>query len=144
MTVYRLVTLIAALAAVALGRVAGATTINYDSWSNEPNGYPLTVLVLYATDTSQRDVFLSPVELAPSGVVQLTHASGFEPTMVVRVTEHDKNYWRDIVMFTSNAFAASAVQTQYSEVTDILRVSDSTAAYFHPHRVPSVTPPAAV
>lgn len=118
MKMYRLVTIIATLALVSLGKPADANPITYNFWLNAPNGYPVTDLVLYAADASQHNVFLSPVELAPSGVFQLTHPLGFEPTdaLVVGITERDKDNWWDIVVFTSEAYAVSAVGLRYSEL----------------------------
>ena len=105
-----------ALCVVALPAAAG--TITYNFQLDAPNGYPVTHLVLYAAGAGQDDVFMSPVELPPSGVCQLTHPLGFEPTsaLVVGITERDRDDRWDVIMFTSKAYAASAVGMRFNEL----------------------------
>jgi hypothetical protein len=118
MTIRRALAAITILAAVAVGRPASASTVTYDFWLNAPNGYPVTDLVLYAANASQDDVFLSPVELQPSGIFQLTHSLAFEPTsaLVLGITERDKDDWWDIVVFTSVDYASAALGKPYREL----------------------------
>lgn len=143
---------------------ASAGMITYNFQLDAPNGYPLTHLVLYAAGAGQDDVFMSPVELPPAGVFQLTHPLGFEPTsaLVVGITERDRDDRWDVVMFTGEAYATSAVGLLFSELfptdrnvrhseltllaqdahagdavaldalTSFLRGPDAAAAYFDP------------
>ena len=71
-----------------------------------PNGYLVTDLVLYAAGEGQDDVYLSPVILPSSGVLQLTHTVGFNPSdaLIIGITERDRDDKWDIVFFTTNAF----------------------------------------
>lgn len=103
MSVRRVVAVISAVATMAFWSHATATTVKYEFWLNAPNGYPVTDLVLYGADSTQDDVYLSPVTLQPSGVFQLTHTLGFEPTkaLVLGITERDKDDWWDIVVTSS-------------------------------------------
>lgn len=143
---------------------AHAGIVTYDFWLNAPNGYPITNLVLYATDGVHDAVELSPVTLAPSGNFQLSQPVDFTPTqsLVLGITERDKDDWWDILMFTNNAYAAAAVGRRYdalfptarnlghnqltplmqqahhgdasalAAVTAFLRGPDAAAAYFDP------------
>ena len=115
MDIRRLIILITAIAILDLGRTAAATTITYNFWLDAPNGYSVTNLVYYAADASQDDVFLSPLELAPSGSFQLSHSLAFTPinALILGMTERDKDDWWDIVMFTSDAYAESSLGMRY-------------------------------
>jgi len=147
-----------------LGLPASAGVITYSFQLDAPNGYPVTHLVLYAAGAGQDDVFMSPGELPPSGVSRLTHPLGFEPTgaLVVGITERDRDDRWDVIMFTGEAYAASAVgqrfdalfppdrNVRHSELTllaqdahagdagaldaltSFLRGPDAAAAYFNP------------
>lgn len=164
--ILRLTLLIATFTGIAFGATAQAITLTYNFQMTAPNGYPVTDLVLYATDGQHDDVFLSPVQLSSSGVFQLTHPSlTFTPTdaLVLGITERDKDDWWDIIMFTNNAYATSAVGQRFdalfprdrnlghnqlnlfmnqahqgstaalTDVTSFLRGADAAAAYFDPY-----------
>lgn len=118
MSLGRLIAVLASLVALTVARPASAVTITYDFWLNAPNGYPVDHLVLFAANATEHDVYLAPEVLQPSGVFHLTHTVAFEPTdaLVLGITERDKDDWWDIVVFTSDDYAAAALGKRYSEM----------------------------
>lgn len=88
--IFRLTLLLAAFTGIAFGATAQAITLTYNFQMDAPNGYPVTDLMLYATDGQQDAVFLSPVQLSSTGVFHLTQPSlAFTPTdaLVLGLTE---------------------------------------------------------
>ena len=105
-------------ALLALAGTADAGILQYNFQLDAPNGYPVTHFVLYAASAGQDDVYLSPIELPPAGVFQLSHEVDFEPTsaLVIGITERDQDDNSDIVMFTTAEYAAAALGYRYNEM----------------------------
>ena len=96
---------------VFVASVANAALLTYDFQLTTPEGTPVTNLVLYAAGEGEDDVFLSTVEVAAPGPLQLTYTVNFTPTeaLVVGIIEREGQVdkW-DVVMFANDAFAADA------------------------------------
>lgn len=105
------------LAATAGSLHAGTLTYNFQLAT--PDGHPVTHLALYATNgAGLDDVYLSPVQLAASGTFQLQHTVAFDATsvFVLGITERDKDDLWDLIMFTSDSYAASSYGHLYNEL----------------------------
>ena len=148
----------------ACSQSVSATTIIYDFWLEATEGYPVTDLVLYAGNGSQDNIALPSGQVGPNGTFQLQHDVPFDPTfaLVLGISERDKDDKWDLIMFTNEAFAASAVglkfnvlfppddnpkhsaltqllqdvnsgdNAAYAAVEDFLRSPSAGAAYFDP------------
>jgi hypothetical protein len=119
MNIFRpLVALIVAFTIVLFGGLTDAVAVTYTFELDVPEGYPVTDLLLYATDGNQDNVFLSPDVLQPSGVFQLTHPLEFNPTdaLVLGITERDRDDKWDVIMFTNDAFASGVIGLSFGDV----------------------------
>ena len=98
MTVYRLLTLITALASVLSGRVAAATTISDDLWLDKDKNYPTVAVMLDALDSDWHVIL-------PAGELE---TMGYPP---VRIGEDDKTVRWGIAETSDHDLAASAAAT---------------------------------